>query len=58
MGAGFCSFMHGAQDGQKFLSVACLAIALSQNRMDVTGVEYPLWLMVGYAAILAVGVGG
>lgn len=56
VGAGFGSFMHGAQDGQKFLSTAMLAIALSEG-MDVSeSTEYPLWLMIGCALILACGV--
>ena len=57
VGAGFCSFMHGAQDGQKFLSIAMMAIALSEGKaVDATG-GYPLWLMVACASILAIGVG-
>ena len=59
LGAGFCSFMHGAQDGQKFLSIAMMAIALSEGKAaGAQGVGgYPLWLMVACATILAIGVG-
>jgi len=56
VGAGFCSFMHGAQDGQKFLSIALMAIALSEGKSAASG-NYPLWLMVACATILAIGVG-
>ena len=56
IGAGFGSFMHGAQDGQKFLSTAMLAIALSEG-VGVNSAEgYPLWLMIGCATILGCGV--
>ena len=57
VGAGFCAFMHGAQDGQKFLSIACMAIALAQGQTDLAGESFPVWLMVACASILAVGVG-
>jgi PiT family inorganic phosphate transporter len=56
-GAGFCAFMHGAQDGQKFLSIACMAVALAEGNSQVAGQEFPIWLMVACASILAVGVG-
>lgn len=56
IGAGFGSFMHGAQDGQKFLSTAMLAIALSEGEKVSEVSEYPLWLMIGCALILACGV--
>lgn len=60
VGAAAMSFMHGAQDGQKFMSTAMLAIALSLNMTvgDMGG--FPLWIMVLCAAVMAIGtaVGG
>ena len=56
IGAGFGAFMHGAQDGQKFLSTAMLAIALSQGAGVETGMQYPMWLMLACATILGCGV--
>ncbi|MBR2683176.1 MAG: inorganic phosphate transporter [Atopobiaceae bacterium] len=60
IGAGFGAFMHGAQDGQKFMSTATLAVMLATGK-DVSDVHsYPMWLMVACALIMAVGtaVGG
>ena len=59
-GAGFGALMHGAQDGQKFMSTATLAVMLATGGSvsDVKG--YPMWLMVACALIMAIGtaVGG
>lgn len=60
VGAGFGALMHGAQDGQKFMSTATLAVMLATGGQmgDVKG--YPMWLMVACAALMAIGtaVGG
>lgn len=60
VGAGFGALMHGAQDGQKFMSTATLAVILATGGQmgDVKG--YPMWLMVACAALMAIGtaVGG
>ena len=58
-GAGV-AFMHGAQDGQKFMSTAMLAIALSLNMTVGEMGGFPLWIMVLCAAVMAIGtaVGG
>ena len=50
------SAMHGAQDGQKFMSTAMLAIMLSQN-MTVEGASFPFWLEVACALMMAIGTG-
>lgn len=56
------SFMHGAQDGQKFLSIAMLGILLSMggSQADLASTPFPLWLMVFCAFFMAFGtwVGG
>ena len=60
LGAAGVALMHGAQDGQKFMSTAMLAIALSQNMgIDEMG-GFPVWLELVCAGIMAVGtaVGG
>ena len=54
VGAGFGAFMHGAQDGQKFMSTAMMAIALSAGTFE-PGESYPLWIMVACATIMASG---
>ena len=52
------AFMHGAQDGQKFLSILMLAIALSLD-MDVTSASdlsgMPVWLMLMVAIFMGSG---
>lgn len=60
VGAAAMSFMHGAQDGQKFMSTAMLAIALSLNMTVGEMGGFPLWIMVLCAAVMAIGtaVGG
>src|SRR5699024_7584251 len=45
-GAAAMSFMHGAQDGQKFIGVLFLGIAFANGQGSVTGMEIPLWLML------------
>ena len=54
--AAFLAFMHGAQDGQKFMSIAMMAIMLE---LGVTGqpAEYPLWIMLMCSLTMAVGTG-
>ena len=50
------SAMHGAQDGQKFMSTAMLAITLSAG-MDIADAQFPFWLEVLCAAVMAIGTG-
>ena len=40
------SFLHGAQDGQKFMSIAILGIALSFGMESADQAGFPLWLMI------------
>jgi len=56
VGAGFGAFMHGAQDGQKFLSTAMLAVMLSTGLSPQSQITYPAWLMVLCAGTLSLGV--
>lgn len=55
IGAGFGALMHGAQDGQKFMSTATLAIMLATGGNIADAHGYPFWLMVACAGIMAVG---
>lgn len=50
------SAMHGAQDGQKFMSTAMLAITLSSG-MSVAEARFPFWLEVACALVMAIGTG-
>ena len=54
------SFMHGAQDGQKFIGVLFLGIAFAGGRESVAGGSIPVWLMLLCSAVMATGtsVGG
>ena len=45
-GAAAMSFMHGAQDGQKFIGVLFLGVAFSNGMNSVSGVLIPVWLML------------
>ena len=54
------SFMHGAQDGQKFIGVLFLGVAFCNGQSSVTGVVIPLWLMLLCSTVMGLGtsVGG
>ena len=54
------SFMHGAQDGQKFIGVLFLGIALSHGQESTAGMLIPVWLMLLCSTIMGAGtsVGG
>lgn len=57
-GGAAMAFMHGAQDGQKFLGVLLLAVALGNG--GSAGGEIPVWLMLLCSVVMAAGtaVGG
>ena len=59
-GAAAMSFMHGAQDGQKFIGVLFLGVAFSNGQSSVEGVIIPVWLMIVCSTVMGVGtsVGG
>ncbi|HYE67835.1 MAG TPA: inorganic phosphate transporter [Anaerovoracaceae bacterium] len=54
-GAAGMAFMHGAQDGQKFMGVFMLGMFLAQGQADVTEFTIPLWLMVLCSVVMALG---
>ena len=55
-GGAMMAFMHGAQDGQKFMGVFMLGIFLSQGG-DVSASQFdiPIWLMVLCSVVMALG---
>ena len=59
-GAAFMSFMHGAQDGQKFIGVLFLGVAFCNGQNSVEGMMIPVWLMILCSTVMGVGtsVGG
>lgn len=55
-GGAAMAFMHGAQDGQKFMGVFMLGVFLSQGKGGVVeGFDPPIWLMVLVSAVMALG---
>ena len=54
------AFMHGAQDGQKFMGVFLLGIALANGNVASEAVAVPIWLMILCSVVMALGtsVGG
>ncbi|HIY62647.1 MAG TPA: inorganic phosphate transporter [Candidatus Mediterraneibacter stercoripullorum] len=60
VGAAAMSFMHGAQDGQKFIGVLFLGVAFSNGQNSVSGMEIPVWLMLLCSVVMGLGtsVGG
>ncbi|HJB27806.1 MAG TPA: inorganic phosphate transporter [Candidatus Blautia faecavium] len=60
VGAAAMSFMHGAQDGQKFIGVLFLGLAFSNGQSQVSGMAIPIWLMLLCSVVMGLGtsVGG
>ena len=54
------SFLHGAQDGQKFMSIAMLGIALSFGSSTPDAGGFPMWVMITCSLAISAGtvVGG
>lgn len=55
IGAAAMGFMHGAQDGQKFMGVFMLGVFLAMGQGDVTTFSVPIWLMVICSLVMAIG---
>lgn len=49
------AFMHGAQDGQKFMGVFLLGLALAQGNVSPGVVNVPVWLMILCSLVMAFG---
>lgn len=49
------AFMHGAQDGQKFMGVFMLGIFLANGQADVTNFQIPIWMMLLCSLVMAIG---
>ncbi len=59
-GAAAMSFMHGAQDGQKFIGVLFLGVAFCNGQSGLSDTSIPVWLMLLCSIVMGVGtsVGG
>ena len=56
-GAASMAFMHGAQDGQKFIGIFLLGVALSKGITEMNDFSIPIWLIIYCSLLIAVGAG-
>ncbi len=55
-GAAYSAFMHGAQDGQKFMGIIIFCFIMAQGNMTIPeGTTPEAWIMVLCAVIMAAG---
>jgi len=54
-GGAASAFMHGAQDGQKFMSIFLLGMFLVKGQGNVTTFEIPAWLMILCSVVMGLG---
>ena len=54
-GAASMAFMHGAQDGQKFIGVFLLGMALAGGNTATTVFEIPFWLILFCSLVMGLG---
>lgn len=54
-GGAAMAFMHGAQDGQKFMGVFMLGIFLAKGQSNVVELNIPIWLMLLCSIVMALG---
>jgi PiT family inorganic phosphate transporter len=54
-GGAAMAFMHGAQDGQKFMGIFLLGVFLAKGQTSTTNFEIPIWLMILCSLVMAFG---
>lgn len=54
-GAASMAFMHGAQDGQKFMGVILLCVYMSNGQSLPSEISIPVWLMIVCSLVMALG---
>lgn len=54
-GGAAMAFMHGAQDGQKFMAVFLLGAAFAGGQAETTSFVVPIWLMVVCSLVMGLG---
>lgn len=54
-GGATMAFMHGAQDGQKFMGVFMLGVFLANGQSNVETFQIPIWLMLLCSAVMGLG---
>ncbi|MBQ8299165.1 MAG: inorganic phosphate transporter [Clostridia bacterium] len=55
VGGAAMAFMHGAQDGQKFMGIFLLGICLANGNAGVTDFVIPLWLIILCSVVMTLG---
>lgn len=54
-GGAAMSFMHGAQDGQKFMAIFLLGAAFANGQAETSSFTVPIWLMVLCSLVMGLG---
>ena len=54
-GGAAMAFMHGAQDGQKFMAVFLLGTAFAGGQANTTSFVVPIWLMIVCSLVMGLG---
>lgn len=54
-GGAAMAFMHGAQDGQKFMAIFLLGAAMAQGQTAAASFQVPIWLMVLCSVVMGLG---
>ncbi len=54
-GGASMAFMHGAQDGQKFMAIFLLGAAMATGHADATSFVIPIWLMILCSVVMGLG---
>lgn len=54
-GGAAMAFMHGAQDGQKFMAIFLLGAAMANGQANATNFDVPVWLMVLCSVVMSLG---
>ena len=54
-GGALMAFMHGAQDGQKFMGVFMLGVFLANGQGSTENFYIPIWLMILCSVVMALG---
>ena len=55
VGGASMAFMHGAQDGQKFMGVFLLGISLANGYTGINTFSIPIWLMIVCSLLMTLG---
>ncbi|MEA4811583.1 MAG: inorganic phosphate transporter [Anaerolineaceae bacterium] len=54
-GAAAMAFMHGAQDGQKFMGVFLIGMFIAKGQPTPSSFEIPVWLMLFCSVVMGLG---